>query len=265
MFCFKCGAQIPDGSKFCTACGAQLSQAVEPQPQPVEQPVPQPQPVEQPVEQSVSPEPQHEQTPQPQPTGVQFNQVPPQPQPYGQPMGQPFNPIPQEKPKKSPLVPILICVIAAALVATGVILFLFVFKGGSGSVAGEYHAKAVEINGYVVDISQIPYASSSADLTFTLNDDGTGSMSMSGQSRNLTWTLDGTKLDICDATTGKSFSEAFSMGSVEFKNGRIMIHAESGSFSGTTILAKTDDDLSDLDMLTMADFMSKYGEIFGQN
>lgn len=24
MYCFKCGAKVPDGAKFCSSCGAQL-------------------------------------------------------------------------------------------------------------------------------------------------------------------------------------------------------------------------------------------------
>ena len=34
MFCPNCGAQIPDGTKFCTSCGASLEAAQQPQQQP---------------------------------------------------------------------------------------------------------------------------------------------------------------------------------------------------------------------------------------
>lgn len=38
MFCPNCGAQLPDGSKFCGGCGAQVAVANQPQTQPGAQP-----------------------------------------------------------------------------------------------------------------------------------------------------------------------------------------------------------------------------------
>ena len=36
MFCEKCGTQLPDGSTFCTACGAQLNAPAAPQAAPAQ-------------------------------------------------------------------------------------------------------------------------------------------------------------------------------------------------------------------------------------
>lgn len=52
MFCTKCGAKVPEGNAFCTACGNKVGTV--PAKPPVQQPVqqPAPQPVQQPVQQS---------------------------------------------------------------------------------------------------------------------------------------------------------------------------------------------------------------------
>ena len=47
MFCPKCGANLPENSTFCSACGAQIAATTQPQPQ--AQPQPQVQPQAQPV------------------------------------------------------------------------------------------------------------------------------------------------------------------------------------------------------------------------
>lgn len=72
MFCTNCGNNIPDGSKFCTYCGAMVEAApVKPEPQPIveaqfqPEPVAEPQPTAQfqpeaPVEPQFQPQPQTE-------------------------------------------------------------------------------------------------------------------------------------------------------------------------------------------------------------
>ena len=60
MFCENCGQQIPDGSTFCSNCGAPAGKPAQEMPveqQPVEQPVEQ-QPVEQPVQEQAPFDPQ---------------------------------------------------------------------------------------------------------------------------------------------------------------------------------------------------------------
>lgn len=64
MFCPRCGASLPDGSKFCTSCGATLDSdvpAAETQVQPTQlmpSPQPQPQPAPGPDQQQLVPSPQ---------------------------------------------------------------------------------------------------------------------------------------------------------------------------------------------------------------
>ena len=62
MFCDKCGAQVPDGIRFCGQCGNTIAQqpAPQPAPQPVPQPAPQP-PVQQPVYQQPVQQPVYQQ------------------------------------------------------------------------------------------------------------------------------------------------------------------------------------------------------------
>ncbi|MBE6910397.1 MAG: zinc ribbon domain-containing protein [Ruminococcaceae bacterium] len=73
MFCPNCGTQVPDGSLFCTSCGAQFGATAVQTAPPAEQ-----YQYQQPVQQ------------QPYPQDAQFQQQPyPQQQPYQQPM-QPY-------------------------------------------------------------------------------------------------------------------------------------------------------------------------------
>ena len=235
MFCPKCGAQMPDGTKFCMACGTLLNQEAAPQAQPQE---------------------------------AVINQTPPQSQPegpsYEQPQMEFYSPIPQGKPKKSPLVPILIIAIAAALIAAGVLLF-FVLKGsGASDVPGNYKAVAVEYHGHFVDIKGM---SSLDGLTFSLKEGGEGTATNNGKTEPVTWEMNGSALDI-KGTNGESLAQyvAGQGGSIEFKDGRIIIHVIESGITASTILAKDTDDLSDLEILSMSEFMQKYGaEIFGQS
>ena len=59
MFCKYCGAQVPDGAKFCPKCGGALTSVSE-APK-AEAPKPQPQP--QPQQQAYTPEPEVDQEP----------------------------------------------------------------------------------------------------------------------------------------------------------------------------------------------------------
>ena len=60
MFCYRCGAQLPDGAKFCTSCGASQAAPEAPVPSPAapEAPVPSPAaPASTPVQQDEAPRP----------------------------------------------------------------------------------------------------------------------------------------------------------------------------------------------------------------
>lgn len=86
--CPKCGAELKVGAKFCTKCGYSL--VAQPVPQPIPQPIPQPTP--QPVPQPI-PQPAPQPIPQPVPQ--------PAPQPIPQPVPQP---VPQPTPEPKPIV-----------------------------------------------------------------------------------------------------------------------------------------------------------------
>lgn len=145
MFCPNCGTQLPDGTQFCSECG--VATAVQPEPaakavdlNKVEQSVPQPaQSIPQPVQSMEQPAQSI-----PQPTQSFGALVQPA---YQQPM---FNEQPQQfgaqQPgyaapvygqatavkKKPPIVPIIIGVCSAALVAFLIVLFTVIIPNNSG-------------------------------------------------------------------------------------------------------------------------------------
>ena len=99
MFCHNCGAQMPDGVKFCTNCGQKLYE--EPQNEVKAQPQPQAQP----------------QQPYTQP------QAQVQPQPY-YPQG--YYPVPPKKKSKAPLVVLLVCLMVFILGGIGFFAYRWV-------------------------------------------------------------------------------------------------------------------------------------------
>ena len=297
MFCPKCGTQLPEGAVFCSSCGtkleipapemtqtpppggpqpgtqesfAQTPPPVQPEPQEsfAQTPPVEPQPQESfgqtAPEWQAGPQQDFGQTPPPggygQPQG--FGQVPPQGG-YGPTMDNPYSPMAPAK--KSKAVPILICVIAAAVIATVVLLFIFVFNKKGGDIVGKYHAAAMEFSGMTLDISSIPGMDANA-LSFDLQEGGTGTASLNGESHPITWKQEGDTLDII-AEDGKSFADAIANGGgkLEFKNNRIYCTYEQGGMSGSMILAKEGDNLSDIEMTSLAEFLAKMGSSIGQN
>ena len=130
-FCTNCGAQNPDGTKFCTSCGTPIVQAA-----PVEQPVQEPV-YQQPVQQPQYQQPQYQQPQYQQPAYQQPQGYPQQPQ-YQQPYPTGYTGF-SETPKKSKKG--LIAVIAIILVLGLAAIVLFVWPGflnGSGKLDGTW-------------------------------------------------------------------------------------------------------------------------------
>lgn len=143
MFCLNCGEQLPEGTKFCTKCGAPV--ASQPAPSAVDlnkemQSVPQPsqpfgastQPMGQP---GVQPHQQFGAQPQQQ-FGAQPQQFGAQQPAYAAPV---YGTTVATK-KKPPVVPIVIGVCAVAVVAFLIVLFAVIIPNNSG-VKGQLRHK----------------------------------------------------------------------------------------------------------------------------
>ena len=265
MFCTQCGKELDEGTLFCPSCGAKQEVAA---PQPEFTQAPQPEPVQPEFVQAPQPEPvqpEFTQAPQPEPVQPEFTQAPQPEQPFAQPYPNYGQPVQQDygKPKKSPLVPILIGVISAAVIGTGVLLFFLFFRSGNADMAGKYELAAMEISGLTFDVNAIPALKK--DLSIELKEDGTGFFNFEGNSEEVTWKLDGDRLDLQDKT-GTKLSDYLSAqgGILEYKNGRIYLSMTSGDTEGTSILAKEGDTLSDIEMSTLEDLMNKFSEGIGQ-
>lgn len=123
MFCTNCGAQVPDGSKFCTSCGSPIAAAPAPAPapvpsapeppapEPVVTPAPAPEPIPAPPmpEQAAAPEPapapEPVATPAPEPAPVPepVATPAPAPEPVAAPVPTPVNEAPQAAPVPTPV------------------------------------------------------------------------------------------------------------------------------------------------------------------
>lgn len=105
MFCTNCGAQVPDGSKFCTHCGSPIAAAPAPAPAPepvvppVPEPVPAPEPTAAPVPTPVDEAPQAAPEPAPMPEPV----ATPAPEPAAVSVPTPVNEVPQAAPIPTPV------------------------------------------------------------------------------------------------------------------------------------------------------------------
>ena len=113
MFCTNCGAQVPDGSKFCTHCGSPIAAAPAPAPAPeppapAPEPAPVPEPVATPTPEPVvppapvppapvPPAPVPEPAPTPEPVAT------PAPEPVAAPVPTPVNEVPQAAPVPTPV------------------------------------------------------------------------------------------------------------------------------------------------------------------
>ena len=122
MFCTNCGAQVPDGSKFCTHCGSPIAAAPAPAPAPVPPaPAPEPEPVATPTPEPVvpsapepapapeppapvppAPVPEPAPTPEPVATPAPEPVATPAPEPVAAPVPTPVNEVPQAAPVPTP-------------------------------------------------------------------------------------------------------------------------------------------------------------------
>ena len=100
MFCTNCGAQVPDGSKFCTSCGSPIAAAPAPAPAPVPSaPAPEPAPMPEPPTPKPVPTPEPVATPAPEPAPMPEPAAAPVPMPVPTPV----NEVPQAAPVPTPV------------------------------------------------------------------------------------------------------------------------------------------------------------------
>lgn len=116
MFCTNCGAQVPDGSKFCTSCGSPIAAAPAPAPapepattpeppapEPVATPVPEPIPAPPTPEPVAAPEPVVAPAPEPAPMPEPVAAPAPAPEPVAVPIPTPVpTPVPTPIPTPVP-------------------------------------------------------------------------------------------------------------------------------------------------------------------
>ena len=106
MFCTNCGAQVPDGSKFCTHCGSPIAAAPAPAPAPVPsapapEPVVTPAPAPEPI--PAPPMPEQVAAPEPAPVPEPVATPAPAPEPVAAPVPTPVNEAPQTAPVPTPV------------------------------------------------------------------------------------------------------------------------------------------------------------------
>ncbi len=203
MFCPKCGTQLPDGSQFCSECGASIEQPSAQIPQPAVQPA-----------QPVQPE-QPAQTFGAQPT-YQQQQFGEQPQFGAQPAyAAPVYGQPAVK-KKVPVVPIVCGVVGAAIVAFLIVLFVVIIPNNTGVKGKLRHEWLYDDEDIIIDLkhNKVKPADNSLsgltgiDISFPLSwsvdgeDRLTVSMSMMGVSDEeeylISFSADGKTLTLAD-------------------------------------------------------------------
>ena len=168
MFCHSCGNQIPDQSKFCPFCGAEITvRAVAPGAQPEAAPAPQPEEVQQTYE-----APAQQTFEEPKQDATQQTFVAPQPEGTQAPPVQGGGAVTQPK-KKFPVWAIIVGgVVLAAIIAVVLILVL----GGKSKTIEEMNKNYASIgsewkleNGqfvYHLDIDQVGYEYTQRDLQY---------------------------------------------------------------------------------------------------
>ena len=172
-FCVQCGAQLEDGAKFCTVCGAKQPEAAAP--------------VYVPPTEEKPAEPQgYSYTPPASAGAGQQSSYNYDPTIYGGAGGGASKP-----PKKKGGA--LVFIILAALVVLGAVVYLIAGRSGGGSVAsddpvlGLYTAQKAETAGISISIKTMW----KNGFTIELKDKGKATINVDGKSGSAKWTLDG--------------------------------------------------------------------------
>ena len=172
-FCVQCGAQLEDGAKFCTVCGAKQPEAAAP--------------VYVPPTEEKPAEPQgYSYTPPASAGAGQQSSYNYDPTIYGGAGGGASKP-----PKKKGGA--LVFIILAALVVLGTVVYLIAGRSGGGSVAsddpvlGLYTAQKAETSGITISIKTMW----KNGFTIELKDKGKATINVDGKSGSAKWTLDG--------------------------------------------------------------------------
>ena len=172
-FCVQCGAQLEDGAKFCTVCGAKQPEAAAP--------------VYVPPTEEKPAEPQgYSYTPPASAGAGQQSSYNYDPTIYGGAGGGASKP-----PKKKGGA--LVFIILAALVVIGAVVYLVAGRSGGGSVAsddpvlGLYTAQKAETAGITISIKTMW----KNGFTIELKDKGKATINVDGKSGSAKWTLDG--------------------------------------------------------------------------
>ncbi len=157
-FCNNCGAELPEGGKFCTKCGTKVETAPAAESAPVvESVVPEtvenaaPETVENMANQATEEPPVYE-MPQgmPQPSPYEMPQDMPQPSPYGVPQAAPQT----DKKEKKPVNKKLIIIIAAAALALIIIIVAAIIIANVIKTKKEIAAKTIK---FTEEFLQIDY------------------------------------------------------------------------------------------------------------
>ena len=172
-FCVQCGAQLEDGAKFCTVCGAKQPEAAAP--------------VYVPPTEEKPAEPQgYSYTPPASAGAGQQSSYNYDPTIYGGAGGGASKP-----PKKKGGA--LVFISLAALVVLGAVVYLIAGRSGGGSVAsddpvlGLYTAQKAETSGITISIKTMW----KNGFTIELKDKGKATINVDGKSGSAKWTLDG--------------------------------------------------------------------------